>query len=62
MKTGWIGLVVMGTPMVARLRIVVDMSAIALIQSARALFSSRKSGLDALDKTAVYHYLEKGDH
>ncbi|GAA9176750.1 hypothetical protein Taiwan43_14590 [Helicobacter pylori] len=28
----------------------------------RALFSSKKSGLSALDKTAVYHYyLEKGD-
>ncbi|GAA7338596.1 hypothetical protein ID0616_14120 [Helicobacter pylori] len=62
MKIGWIGLGAMGIPMAARLRIVVDMSAIALIQSARALFSSRKSGLGALDKTAVYHYLEKGDY
>ncbi len=28
----------------------------------RALFSSRKSGLSALDMAAVYHYLEKGEH
>lgn len=27
----------------------------------RALFSSRKSGLSALDMAAVCHYLEKGD-
>ncbi|GHS61666.1 hypothetical protein JP0521_12540 [Helicobacter pylori] len=44
------------------------MSAIAPFQSVRALFSSRKSGLSALDMAAVYHYrlslfryLEKGD-
>ncbi len=44
------------------------MNAIAPFQSIRALFSSKKSGLGALDMAAVYHYrlslfryLEKGD-
>ncbi|GAA7309439.1 hypothetical protein ID0576_14540 [Helicobacter pylori] len=85
-----VGLRAMGIPMVARLRIVVDMSAIAPLffseklmlkdirlasnEAGRAiqlpflfkvqeLYSqAEKSGLGALDITAVYHYLEKGDH